>query len=145
MILSHISIIICTILMHNYSYRNYVITFILPCIYNITCSSGVTRGGGCWGLVQIPPKCRSFDKPEPNSQFCGKKIHNNLIKIRDSLICKLSRIPDYGATTPRPPFSLPSVLNWICWTTPAPRPKFLGTPLTCSTSLTGVSCRICRV
>jgi hypothetical protein len=27
-----------------------------------------------------------------------------------------SRTPDYGATAPRPPFSLSSVLNWICWT-----------------------------
>jgi hypothetical protein len=37
------------------------------------------------------------------------------------------RTPDYGATTPRSPFSLSPVLNWICWTTP--RTKFLGTPL----------------
>ena len=27
-----------------------------------------------------------------------------------------SRTPDYGATAPRSPFSLSSVLNWICWT-----------------------------
>jgi hypothetical protein len=28
----------------------------------------------------------------------------------------LSRTPDYGATAPRSPFYLPSVLNWICRT-----------------------------
>jgi hypothetical protein len=29
-----------------------------------------------------PPKFRSFDKAEPNSQFCGIYIHNNLITLR---------------------------------------------------------------
>ena len=29
-----------------------------------------------------------------------------------------SRTPVYEATTPRSPFSLSSVLNWICWTPP---------------------------
>ena len=46
---------------------------------------------------------------------------NLLYKIRTA-----SRTPDKGATAPRTPFSLSSVLNWICWT---PRTKFLGTPL----------------
>jgi hypothetical protein len=41
-----------------------------------------------------PPKCRSFDKAEPNSQFHGKYISNNLIRIWVSLICKLSGTPD---------------------------------------------------
>jgi hypothetical protein len=43
-----------------------------------------------------PPssKFRSFDKAEPNSQFRGKYIRNNLIRIRVSLICKLSGTPD---------------------------------------------------
>ena len=36
--------------------------------------------------------------------------------------------PWIGGYVPRSPFSLSSVLNWICWTTP-PRKKFLGTPL----------------
>ena len=35
--------------------------------------------------------------------------------------------PRLGATAPRSPFSLSSVLNWICWTPPPT--KFLGTPL----------------
>jgi len=43
-------------------------------------------------------------------------------------ITAASRTPDWGATAPRSPFSLSSVLKWICWT-PPPRTKFLGTPL----------------
>ena len=35
-------------------------------------------------------------------------------------ITAASRTPDYGATAPRSPFSLSSVLNWICWTPPPP-------------------------
>jgi len=42
-------------------------------------------------------------------------------------ITAASRTPDLGATTPRSPFSLSSVLNWIC-RTPL-RTKFLVTPL----------------
>jgi hypothetical protein len=38
----------------------------------------------------LPPKFRSFEKAEPNSQFRGKCIRNNLTRIRVSLICKLS-------------------------------------------------------
>jgi hypothetical protein len=30
-------------------------------------------------------------------------------------ITAASRTPDYGTTAPRSPFSLSSVLNWICW------------------------------
>jgi len=47
-----------------------------------------------------------------------------------NFLCQItaaSRTPEYGATTPRSPFCLSSVLNWICWT--LPREKFLGTPL----------------
>jgi hypothetical protein len=42
------------------------------------------NGGG--GGVQTPPKFRSFDKAEPNSQFRGKYIRNNLTRIWLSLI-----------------------------------------------------------
>jgi hypothetical protein len=66
-----------------------------------------TEGGG----VQTPPKFRNFDKAEQNSQFRGIYICNNLIRIRVSFICKLSRTPDLGTTAPRSPFSMPSVLN----------------------------------
>jgi hypothetical protein len=78
--------------------------------------------GGGVGVFKPPPtpKLRSFDKAEPNSQFRGKYIRNNLIRIRGSLICKLIGTPDEGATAPRSPFCLPCVLNWICWTPPPP-------------------------
>ena len=42
-----------------------------------------TEGGGG---SNPPPKFRSFDKAEPNSQFRGKHICNNLTRIRLSLI-----------------------------------------------------------
>jgi hypothetical protein len=45
-----------------------------------------TEGG--LGGSNTPPKFQSFDKAEPNSQFPGKYIHNNLIRIRVSFICK---------------------------------------------------------
>jgi hypothetical protein len=67
-------------------------------MYSITilvCSLSQWRaeGGGVWGFKPPSPKFRSFDKAEPNSQFREKYIHNNLIKIRVSLICKLSGTP----------------------------------------------------
>jgi hypothetical protein len=46
------------------------------------------------GGVNTPTKFQSFDKAEPNSQFHGKYILNNLIGIQVSLICKLSGTPD---------------------------------------------------
>jgi hypothetical protein len=55
---------------------------------------GCTEGGGLGGFKPPSPKFRSFDKAEPNSQFRGKYIPNNLIRIRASLICKLSGTPD---------------------------------------------------
>jgi hypothetical protein len=50
-------------------------------------------GGGGW-VLQTPPKFRSFDKAEPNSQFRGKYIRNNPIKKRVSLTCELNGTPD---------------------------------------------------
>jgi hypothetical protein len=50
--------------------------------------------GGGLGCLTPPPKFRSFDKAEPNSQVHGKCIRKNLIRIRVSLICKLSATPD---------------------------------------------------
>ena len=41
-----------------------------------------------------------------------------------------------GATVPRSPFSLSSVLNWICWTPPRPEKTFLGTTLHSTTGAT---------
>jgi hypothetical protein len=62
-------------------------------------SSVLGRG---FGGSKPPPPLRSFDKAEPNSQFHGKYIHNNLIRIRVSLFCKLSGTPDYGFKPPYP-------------------------------------------
>jgi hypothetical protein len=51
--------------------------------------------GGFGGFNTLPPpKFRSFDKAEPNTQFRGKYIYNNLIRIRVSPICKLGGTPD---------------------------------------------------
>ena len=59
-------------------------------VYDITLScSGVPRGGV--GVFKPPPKFRSFDKAEPNSQFRGKYIRNNLTRILLSLIFELFR------------------------------------------------------
>ena len=46
----------------------------------------VAYQGGVWGVQPPPPKFRSFDKAEPNYQFRGKYIRNNLTRIRLSLI-----------------------------------------------------------
>jgi hypothetical protein len=88
----------------------------------------VYQGRGVWG-VQTPLKFQGFDKADLNSQFCGKYICNNLIRIRVSLICKLSGTPDYGATAPRSPIlptfypqlnllntlpPLPKKNSWVC-------------------------------
>jgi hypothetical protein len=62
---------------------------------------GGVGGGGVW--VFNPPKFRSFDKAEPNSQFRGKYIRNNLTRIRLSLIFKLFR------ENPSPPAVTPTV------------------------------------
>jgi hypothetical protein len=51
-------------------------------------------GGVIGGFYPLPPKFRSFDKAEPNSHFRGKYIRNNLIRIRGSLIRKVSGTPD---------------------------------------------------
>jgi hypothetical protein len=82
------------------------------------------------------PKFRSFDKHEPNSQFDEKYIHNNLIRIRVSLICKSSETPDYGLPSPDPrslgPLSSTEFLdpaqNFLAYPLLA-RKKFVGTLL----------------
>jgi hypothetical protein len=47
-----------------------------------------------WGVQTSQKLFRSFDKAELNSQFRGKYIRSKLIRIRASLICKLSGTPD---------------------------------------------------
>jgi hypothetical protein len=57
-------------------------------------NQGRTEEGVEGVLHPPPPKFRSFDKAEPNSQFRGKYFRNSLIRIRVSHVCKLSRTPD---------------------------------------------------
>jgi hypothetical protein len=64
--------------------------------------------GGLGGFnPPLPPKFRSFNKAEPSSQFRGKYIRNNLIRIQVSIICKLCVTPDWGLP---PPDLLPPAL-----------------------------------
>jgi hypothetical protein len=60
-----------------------------------TITSVAYQRGRVWGVqTPPPPKFRSFAKAEPNSQFRGIYIRNNLIRIWVSFICKLSETPD---------------------------------------------------
>jgi hypothetical protein len=64
-------------------------------MFRVPIISGVPKGEGVWGVKPLPPsKFRSFAKAEPNSQFRGIYIRNNLIRIGVSFICKLSENPD---------------------------------------------------
>jgi hypothetical protein len=84
-------------------------------------SSGVPRG-----VISPRPKFRSFDKAELNSQFYGKYIVNNRIRICVSLICKLSGSLTRGLLPPDP-HSL-CLLSSAEFVEP-PQTKFLGMPL----------------
>jgi hypothetical protein len=78
--------------------------------------------GGSTPLPEIPKLWQSWAEfPVP-----WKYIRNNLIRIRISLFCKLSRTPDKGATSPHIPFlsTLRPQLNLLNTQT-----KCLGTPL----------------
>jgi hypothetical protein len=71
--------------------------FSLPTVLSLSilhCT--VAYRGGVWGVQPHPPppKFWSFDNAEPNFQFRGKYIRNNLIRIWVSLIWKLSGTPD---------------------------------------------------
>jgi hypothetical protein len=64
-------------------------------------TSGVPRGE-VWVVQNPSTKFQSFDKDEPNSQFRGKYIRNNLTRIRISLIWKLSGTLSRGLPPPDP-------------------------------------------
>jgi hypothetical protein len=63
------------------------------------CMQWRTKGVVWWVSKPPPPppkkkkKFHSSDKADPNSQFREKYIKNNQIRIRVSLICKLSATP----------------------------------------------------
>jgi hypothetical protein len=76
----------------------YTISMLLQ-VFSLTYAHAMAYRGGS---TPPPTKCRSFDKAEPNSQFCGKYIRNNLIRIWLSLICKLSGPLTSGLPPPHP-------------------------------------------
>jgi hypothetical protein len=63
-----------------------------------TSSSGVPSGGG---LRSSNPPLPEIPKLSQIPKIRGKYIRNNLIRIRVSLICKLSGTPDYGGYRPQ--------------------------------------------
>jgi hypothetical protein len=88
------------------------------------------RGSWVW-MIQAPPlKFRSFDKAEPNSQFCGIYIRNNLIRIRVSFIRKLNGTPYSGLPPPNPCSVCPlSSTEFVEPPPPKKKKKFLGMSL----------------
>jgi hypothetical protein len=95
-------------------------TIVVPCatvweMLEQLLSSGAPKGGLGGSTT---PNSEVLPKLRPTFQFREIYIRNNLIIIWFSFICKLCETPDWGATAPRSPFSMPSVLNWICWTPP---------------------------
>jgi hypothetical protein len=89
--------------------------------------AGGGRGRGGRAPPQTPPPRNSEVLTKPSQIPMEKYIRNNLIGIRDSLSCKLSRTRDWGLSPPDP-CSL-SPLSSTEFVEPPPRKKFLGTPL----------------
>jgi hypothetical protein len=78
---------------------------------------GVPTGGGS------TPKFLSYAKAQPNSQFRGIYIRNNLIRIRVPFICKMSGTPDRGLPPPDP-HSLCPLASTELVEHPPPPPNF---------------------
>jgi hypothetical protein len=74
----------------------------------------------------MPPKFRSFDKAESNSQFRWKYIRKPN-KNAGFTHLQIERNPWLAGYRPQIPVFFQNVLNWICWA--LPRTKFLDTPL----------------
>ena len=89
-------------------------------------------------ILKLPPVRHCFTLAMTNKLVV---IINSLKvpKMKKILPCEMKfLVPNYsclqnpwlgGLPPPTSPFSLPSVLNWICWTLPSPRTQFLGTAL----------------
>jgi hypothetical protein len=75
-------------------------------------------GGWVFKPPPLPPEIPKFYQSWAEFPVPWNIHPNNLIRIWVSFICKLSGTPDQGATAPRCPFSLPSIIKWICWTPP---------------------------
>jgi hypothetical protein len=76
---------------------------------NMYCESVAYRGG-----FKPPLKFQSFDKAVSNSQFCGKYIHKQPNKNTGFTHLQIEQNHWLGATAPRSPFFLPTVLNCSC-------------------------------
>jgi hypothetical protein len=81
--------------------------------------------GGLGVQTRPPPKCRSFTKAEPNSQFRGTYIHNNLIRIWVSFICKLMEPLTRGLPPSDPRFLFPLTSTEFV-KLPSPQTKIRG-------------------
>ena len=130
-ILPYVTIMICLILLHDYSYRNYVITFVLPCIYNMTCYTSLTnvpcRIYGVYilfcSILFCPLLFCIYNKTCSTSlTSVSFRIYRGQILFCSNLFYSIlfSSIPFYSV--------LFCIYNMMC-----------------STSLTSVSCRIYRV
>jgi hypothetical protein len=88
--------------------------------------SSVPREGGGWG-VQTPPEIPKFWQTWAKFPVQWKIHPQQPSKNTGFTHLHVERDPSLGGYHPQTPLSLPSVLNWICWT-PLQK-KFLGTPL----------------
>ena len=85
-----------------------------------------------WKLLKIA----EFRMPTPKDVQGKRQLNSKttaglqLFYINNEISCTKLQLPPEpltrGLPSPRSPFSLSSVLNWICWT--PPRTKFLGMP-----------------
>ena len=69
------------------------------------------------------------------------KIKKNLLYEMKFIVPNYSCLqnPWLGGYRPQTPFSLSFVRNWICWTPPSPRTKFLGTSLVLIPNITKIT------
>ena len=86
-------------------------------------------------ILKLPPVRNCFTLAMTNklvviiNSLKIPKIKKILLYEVKFLVQNYSCLQNHWLRGYRFPFSLPSVLNWICWTPPPPRTKFLGTPL----------------
>jgi hypothetical protein len=94
----------------------------------------VAYRGGVWEVQPPSRNSEVLTKPSPiPSSVENTSVQPN--KIWVPLLCKLSGTPDQGAISPRSPFYLPSVLNWICRIPPPEKiPGYATGTHTCSNS-----------
>jgi hypothetical protein len=87
-----------------------------------------TQGGGVWG-VQTP---RNYSEVLTKPSRISSSVENRSLETNKNTgftHLQIGRNPWLWGYRPLSLFTLPSVLNWICWTPPPPKKKLLGTPL----------------